>query len=198
MSPIGPGDRLRVISGPGGYELRSDRGVGGFFSWLPSEYPNAEAVTWDGRWRFRRLGPRGWKIVGFRAARSGDQAAPLADAPVRYRRRALQPGGAIYVDHAPCRLTKQWLRRNRWWLSHGDGQEIARLKSNPPVLKDARRWRPAPPEIVDSAEDRIAMETLTQPDAPPRLSLLIVFSCYLVVLEDAVAAAGFGQISSAQ
>src|SRR4030095_12742953 len=81
MSPVGPGERLRVISGPGGYELRSDRGVGGFFSWLPSEYPNAEAVTWDGRWRFRRLGPRGWKIVGFRAARSGDQAAPLADAP---------------------------------------------------------------------------------------------------------------------
>ena len=151
LSGVEPDERLRVIIGPQGYELHSDRGLGGFFSWLPSEFPDAEAVTWDGRWAFRRLGPRGWKIVGFEPPRSGDQAAALADAPVRYRRRTLQPGGAIDVDHARSRLTKQWLRRNRWWQRDSDGQEIARIRSNTPVLTDTHRWRLASPVFVDSA-----------------------------------------------
>jgi len=179
------------------YELSSDRGLAGFFSWLPSEYPDAEVKAWDGQWVFRRPGRRGWRIVGSRVARSGDRAAVLPDqeAP-RYRRRVLQPGGTIQIGAARWRLIKEVWPGNRWRLSASgrNGQPIAHLRSEPPRSLSLRA---GDRDSRERRAHRIELETISQRVAPPGLSLLILFCSYVVVLEDAVAAAGFGQSSSA-
>jgi hypothetical protein len=199
MSPFELGDRLRLVQcAPVRYELSSDRGLVGFFSWLPSEYPNAEVKAWDGQWVFRRPGRRGWRIVGSPVARSGDRAASLSDeAAARYRRRVLQPGGTIQIGAARWRLIKEVWPGNRWRLSGSARNDppIAHLRSQPAITLSFRRGHRDGPE---SRAHRIEIETIGQRVGPPGLSLLCLFCSYVVVLEDAVAAAGVGQISSAQ